>query len=213
MDKEDFWDAVEDATCILDGSPFLDDTPAEAVLGVFECLYPNKDKLVSRLALISLHWRWAWEALSALLDRTSRNDSEPVPSGLVRWAADAAAGRTRKPTKGNRPFANRDIAIADAVLFVQTTHGLRPTRSGAGPEECCREGGSACDAVGVALDIIAGPGAEWAKAKDETRFRGYKNIERIWLQSGDYAYVIAAHEYKEMLKLAKNLEGRLRPSQ
>ena len=196
----------------LEASRLVADTPAEAVLEVFELRYPDKDQLVSVLAPISLQRRWAWNALSALLDRISGDDSQPVPRGLLRWAADAVAPRTRKPTKGDRPLANRDIAIAEAVLFVGACDGLSPTRSGAGPEECCREGGSACDAVGVALDSLAAEGVEWAKSKDEKKLRGYKNIERIWLQWRGHASVVAADELRQLVEAFKSHEGRLRPS-
>ena len=70
---------------------------------------------------------------------------------------------TRGPDKDARSAHDRLMTLA--IYHVAERFGLHPTRTGSRPQNCCAEGGSACDVVGRAFF---------------GRMYSYKNVERIW---------------------------------
>ena len=119
----------------------------------------------------------SWDTVSRIAQDLLREEGS-LPPELAEWTADVLddvlAGRRPRPTKrGRDPDANlaRDRAIVDAVQWLNQ-NGLKATRNAIRnkdrlPTTACFEGGSACDAVGVAA------------------YMGYKNVERIWTKSAD----------------------------
>ena len=117
----------------------------------------------------------AWDAVSRIAQDLLREEGS-LPPELAEWTADVLddvlAGRRPRPTKrGPDPDANlaRDRAIVDAVQWLNQS-GLKAMRNAIRnkdrlPTKACFEGGSACDAVGVAACM------------------GYKNVERVWTKS------------------------------
>ena len=84
-----------------------------------------------------------------------------------------------KPTfKGAPSKLGRNVAILDAVFETSVIFKLRPTRyreRGGGPlPYCCEQGGSACDAVGVAL------------ADADYPRMAYRTIETVWTNRPSY---------------------------
>ena len=91
---------------------------------------------------------------------------------LAEWVADRLEGTRQRPAKPGRSKgakAPRDKLIASVVQAL-VERGFHATRNKRLPMKMARarasvEGGSACDAVGVALDM------------------GYKAVEKIWTNS------------------------------
>ena len=91
---------------------------------------------------------------------------------LAEWVADRLEGTRQRPAKPGRSKgakAPRDKLIASVVQAL-VDRGFRATRNPRLPKKTARayasaEGGSACDAVGVALDM------------------GYKAVEKVWTNS------------------------------
>ena len=84
-----------------------------------------------------------------------------------------------KPTfKGAPSKLGRNVAILDAVFETSVIFKLNPTRyreRGGGPlPYCCEQGGSACDAVGVAL------------ADADYPRMAYRTIETVWTNRPSY---------------------------
>ena len=82
-----------------------------------------------------------------------------IPSELREFVVDALQGSL--PRRQGGKCMPRDAAICQAV-FRLVIDGFNATRTKAKGPAACAEGGSACDAVGVALNM------------------GYSNVERIW---------------------------------
>ena len=120
----------------------------------------------------------AWDGVRLIALRMLR-DPEPLPLALASWVADVLedASKPKKEKKRPRPRAPkkatppskpvlhanfaRDWLVAVSVLAL-VNNGFTATRNKPIPRACF-EGGSACDAVGVAFGL-----------------RGYKQMEGIW---------------------------------
>ena len=117
----------------------------------------------------------SWDGVRLIALRMLR-DPEPLPFALASWVADVLedASKPKKEKKRPRPRAPkkatppvlhanylRDQLIAVSVLML-VNNGFTATRNKS-TGRACFEGGSACDAVGVAFGLM-----------------GYKLIEGIW---------------------------------
>ena len=79
-------------------------------------------------------------------------DREPMPDALAQWLAEVLE-RTRtppRPRSGPKTLALRNVWIIGTVNTLMAL-GLHPTRNVTRGDKPCADGGSACDAVGVAL--------------------------------------------------------------
>ena len=132
--------------------------------------FDDKDELIGALTYYSGRERWAWDALNVMAQAALRNRSEPLSPELATWLANVLAGKEPRPRAGGKRLVNRDLAIAEAIVMLGKRYGLKPTRSLRGRPECCAEGGSACDAVGVVSGM------------------NYKAVERIWTEWGNDAF-------------------------
>ena len=130
-----------------------------------------RNAVLAQLVRHSLEERTAWDALSEIVQRLDR-DGDPHPYVLAAWETDRQAGRRQRPEKrGPDKHANyvRNQIIASSVQELveggfQATRRNRVTMQ-TDPALACADGGSACDAVGVAFNM------------------GYKAVEKIWFES------------------------------
>ena len=132
----------------------------------------RREALLLELIVCSEEVKEAWDSLS-LIAQGLLLERKPLPHELADWLVQALEGTRRQPkSRGKDPYANffRNSAIVLAVSFLSRER-IKATRNGGGPPECCYEGGSACDAVGLAV----------AEIYEEPR--SYKNIEYIWTES------------------------------
>ena len=107
-----------------------------------------------------------WDSMKLTAARYLR-DREPMPDALTNWLVEVLEGKRKKPGKrpGPKRFIFRNVWIMGAVnTLVQL--GMNPTRTITRGETPCADGGSACDAVGVALEKMKIP-------------MSYKNVEKI----------------------------------
>ncbi len=94
-------------------------------------------------------------------------DREPMPDALTDWLVEVLEGKRKKPRTrpGPKGFIFRNVWIMGAVnTLIQL--GMNPTRNITRGEIPCVDGGSACDAVGVALGKM-------------NISMSYKNVEKI----------------------------------
>ena len=132
----------------------------------------RREDLLLELIVCSEEVKEAWDSLS-LIAQGLLLERKPLPHELADWLVQALEGTRPQPkSRGKDPYANffRNSAIVLAVSFL-SRDSIRATRNGSGPPECCYEGGSACDAVGMAV----------AEIYEEPR--SYKSIEGIWTES------------------------------
>ena len=125
------------------------------------------------MLLKALHFskedRAVWDAINSIAQWHLRS-GVPMPRELVHWVADRLEGTRQRPAKrGPQAETLRDKRIA-SVVHALVERGFHATRNKRLPMKMARarasvEGGSACDAVGVALDM------------------GYKAVEKIWTNS------------------------------
>ena len=147
----------------------------ETRLRMFQKVLPKRgrDEFLHRLIVESADSKLAWESVKLIAENLLRG-KEPLPAELRTWIADVLSDlhrqkkdkRRPRPSKGGSREANRDWVICGAIHHIGLRFGLPPTRNGAGPEECCAEGGSASDVVG--------------RAAFDATLNAYKNTERIW---------------------------------
>ena len=107
-----------------------------------------------------------WDSMQLTAARYLR-DREPMPDALLDWLVEVLEGKRKKPGKrpGPKRFIFRNVWIMGVVnTLIQL--GMNPTRTIARGETPCADGGSACDAVGVALGKM-------------NISMGYKNVEKI----------------------------------
>ena len=126
------------------------------------------------MLLKALHFskedRAVWDALNRIAQWHLRSGG-PMPRELVDWVADRLEGKRERPVKpGPHAQTVRDKLIASVVHALVVDRGFHATRNKRLPMKMARarasvEGGSACDAVGVALGM------------------GYKAVERVWTNS------------------------------
>ena len=108
----------------------------------------------------------AWDSLNLIAQDLLRA-GEPLPAQLAAWVADNLAGERSRPTgRGQDPDAkvSRNHAVMVAVRHL-ANQGITATRNKPGLNRACLEGGSACDAVGIAANL------------------SYKAVEGIWSAS------------------------------
>ena len=121
----------------------------------------------------------AWDSLLRIVKHHYR-ERTLLPPELADWHAEVLEKTRRRPTTRGRDRcadAHRNYAIVIAVSqLIAVTHlsnrGLKATRNRYQKSiwipECCYAGGSACDAVGVAVGRVF------------KEFLCYKCIERLW---------------------------------
>ena len=92
-----------------------------------------------------------WESMRLTAARYLR-DREPLPDALAQWLVAVLDGTCPPPRRRSGPkgFHLRNIWIMGAVNTLMAL-GLHPTRNITRGPRPCDAGGSACDAVGVAL--------------------------------------------------------------
>lgn len=145
--------------------------------GYFRTRAEDQPELLDSLISGSREIRGAWDAISLIAQRRLREDGTSVPRELAGWAADVIQDvskpkgkrtRPRPPARGPDPSETyvRDWAIVHTVQLLVSQRGFTATRNKP-IEKPCAEGGSACDAVGVAFGM-----------------KKYKAVERVWTKSG-----------------------------
>lgn len=138
---------------------------AKEVYGIVMYLLQDPPASLANLARREFHGRVipAWIAAAEDWDRRSRIAAEAVNRIDLHLSVEAPTRRGPHPEKD----ADRNIGALAAMWFLSESLGLEPTmrnitqRKSALPK-ACSEGGSVCDAVGVAM--------RW----------NYKNAERVW---------------------------------
>ena len=121
----------------------------------------------------------AWDALSLRAQRLLR-DHRPLPRELEVWLADYLKGERPRPTKrgAKQKFHTRDALIRTwiaTVIAFENPPGICATRNEAkGGEEPGFNGGSACDAIGVALNNIE------IESSPRPKRLTYAAIEKVW---------------------------------
>ena len=126
-------------------------------------VYALRDNQLSKLIEASRSSPLVYRALELSLRRL-RDTQKPIPSELLDWALDVAAGTRRYPKLGPEPnpYKNqvRDAMIIETVRILVEC-GLTATRNEASPPE------SACDAVSQVLSKH-GVGL------------GYEGVAKVW---------------------------------
>ena len=124
------------------------------------------------------HWvqkskgnRNIWDGLNLIAQETLRS-RKPLPDELALWVADVLAdaltGKRLQPKRGGSRHVLRNLLIVAAIEQL-ATNGYRPIGRPYGTygPECCPEGRSVCDAVGMAFEDLD------PKLK-------YRSIEALW---------------------------------
>ena len=132
-------------------------TPRDREAWVSLALFPPLDRDRAR-----------WHAVNHIAQWHLRSDV-PMPRVLAEWVADRLKGKRALRKQGRKRETARDRLIRLVVqALVDRAYCPRPTRNAeksmkVDPVLCCAEGGSACDAAGVAFDI-----------------ERYGTVERVW---------------------------------
>ena len=138
----------------------------------------------------------AWDSLS-LIARGILRDGEQLPDALAEWVVDVLDDQTKPKKDRRRPRPTRRGQDPDGKLsrnravMVAVRHlasqGIRATRNMTRKRErlpeACFEGGSACDAVGIAAGM------------------NYKAIEGIWTDSASPESPIYRFAYRHVPRL------------
>ena len=132
-----------------------------------------------------------WDGLNLIAQETLRS-RKPLPDALASWVADVLAEeRPRPKLRGSRrpgqlssggPNFLQNHLIVTAIDILATKGYSPPERNTTRGSRCCFAGGSVCDAVGVAFDVL-----------------GYKKVAGLW------------REYKNSEKALGRVVGRPRP--
>ena len=191
MDEATFQTVVGIARkTIREETEFWGSTPAEGMA----LLYKRRSVETREVFLRDLIWcsvkiAAAWDSLK-LIARDLLRGGESLPAELAEWLAGMLAEEKLRPTrKGQDPDGQvlRNRAIMVAVRHL-TKLGINATRNIRQKDKhlphCCFEGGSACDAVGVAEGM------------------NYKAIERIWANSASPASPIYRSAYRQVPRLS-----------
>ena len=130
---------------------------------------PGDRKAWLFLALLPPQDGATWDAANRVAQWHLRS-GVPMPRELAEWIADVLEGKQERPRKPGRPTkASRDLVIVSVVQALVEHGGFHhPERNKAKSMKadavlCCAEGGSACDAVGVAFGI-----------------EKYGTVEKVW---------------------------------
>ena len=164
MPELTFDEAVEGVKLIQRVSEFAGHDMAEYIVTDYARAAPADRPTRLRDALhFSKQDGGTWDAVNSIAQQYLRSGG-PLPRELAEWITDRLEGKQGRPGKqGQRPTTLRDTVIASAVQAL-VKRGFRPTRNRPSGRASA-EGGSACDAVGVALDM------------------GYKTVEGVWTDS------------------------------
>ena len=168
MREETFNAAVDIARdCLRQEHENWGATSAEGMARLYRRRDPNtRVAFIRDLVWCSEEIAFAWDSLN-LIARDLLRDGEQLPTELAEWVADRLdTNRPRPSRRGQDPDAkvNRNRAVMVAVRHL-TRQGMTATRNKGGLNRACFEGGSACDAVGVAANL------------------SYKTVESIWSES------------------------------
>lgn len=223
MDDERFDEAVAFSRRCLDSSPYRGRTAGEALAEVLitneasangflmawtgeqdpsgaelaraRAAYGGGNVLLALLFYSSSEEAWAWDALSAMAQSAVRDRTQPLPSQIAGWLADELAGHRPRPTTGKMTLVCRDLVVASTIELLRWSYDLKPTRSSDRGDRCSAEGGSGCDAIGVALTLA------------------YKNVERIWHQWGEQRAAAVKEDGAERFRISVGAKSeRRRPT-
>lgn len=178
MDEAKFQKAVEITRDYMQSLAPLMGGPTPRLYALFYWLIPfceshfNRDvpsqkEYLRLLIYCSKEITAAWEGLNLIAQEMVRNGEHPPPE-LAKWTAEQ---RPRPTKRGPDPYgdASRNQIIVITIEHLLLESGMKATRNGLIDRiqrpEPCHEGGSACDAVGVAMGL------------------SYKAVEKIWTNS------------------------------
>ena len=92
----------------------------------------------------------AWDALQFAITAMLKDGN--LPPALLEWLIEERQGANPKPTKRGRPVSRyRNGLICVAIEMLVDEYGMKATRDESRSDDMSPEGGSACDAVGLAL--------------------------------------------------------------
>lgn len=168
MHEATFNDAVEIARDIIQQTEeLLGPSPAEVTARYFCDHAPSAQRANLRILIwCAEEIMLAWDSVNLIAERSLRDGVSLCPE-LVEWVADRLAGKRPRPTRrGTDPDAGlaRNRGIVDAVQWL-VDNGFSATRSKNRGPQASYDGQSACDAVGVALNL------------------SYSGVEGIWTKS------------------------------
>ena len=164
------------AEFVMAGSQYNGKTSGSAHAMALIRISRDGDGLEENLICLSRSEGWAWDVVNAMAEAALRHPYQPIHPELATWAADRLAGHEPRPRVKGKRLVNRDLAIADSIVVLCKIYDLKPTRSLRGHPECCAEGGSACDLVGVAAGMT------------------YKAVERVWSEWSSSGLVLQYEE-------------------
>ena len=172
MDETTFEKYVEYACWILRHlRRHWGETLADALAAQYFAFEVVRKEILQDLIRCSGQFKPAWDALG-LIARHLRRTGTPFPDELADWLVEleVLGGPRRRPkTQRKGPYCNyvRNVFIFYIASQLKTGENINATRAGGGPENCCREGGTACDVAGEAI---------WRVDKKRPK---YKSIEHI----------------------------------
>ena len=145
------------------------------------CAEDEREDFLGQLIDCSYEDEEAWIAAKLLvLDHLQAK--LPLPPELAYWYSQTLNRAFPKPsTTGKDANTNfvRDLGIVVVVALLIEEKGLKGTRNGGGPSECCDEGGSACDVVGKALAALEDKcSEEWKSPSDGESEELMKHLRR-----------------------------------
>ena len=148
-----FDDAVEIARKLLDEGDLGPDARAPVDYRAFFAPLEDGSNDALRTGWLprAKHCSHYWESMRLTAARYQR-DREPMPDALAQWLAEVLDGTLTPPRRRSGPkgFHLRNVWIIGVVNTLMAL-GLHPTRNVTRGDKPCAAGGSACDAVGVAL--------------------------------------------------------------
>ena len=168
MDEKKFNQFVEVARDVLRQERDLwGETPAAVMARLYKRRAPEtRADFLRDMFWCSDEITVAWDSLSLIAQEILR-DGESLPAELAEWVADRLAGKKPRPTQRGQDSdakSNRNRSVMVAVRYL-VSQGMTATRNKTEVDHACFEGGSACDAVGLAAKL------------------GYKTVEKIWSDS------------------------------
>ena len=189
MREETFAAAVEIARKVIAHETEL---WGETAAAGFAHLYHRRtedshEAYVHDLVFCSKEIRAAWVALRLIAAQVLR-EGKPLPPELASWTADVLEKRLDRP-----PGKDKDASLAKKRAFMVAirhlnNQGMKATRNKTQNRkvlpEACFEGGSACDAVGVATK------------------KNYGSVEGIWTESASPGSPIYRLAYQYVPRLS-----------
>ena len=180
--RPEFQEAVEIARGLLRVYKAVGNTPAEALA----CSY-----WIDKVDVLTAFIRCPdsaveWDTVNLIAQKMLREE-RPLPPELAEWIADVLADqllkqkeekrRPRLTKRGVNPDKDsvRNMKIVNAVMML-TELGMIATRNiTRGGTNAAEEGGSACDAVGMATELT------------------YRNVVRIWTDGAPASPVLSRY--------------------